>query len=115
MTSILVVEDDKTIALLLTDVLEDEGYTVQHAEHGRMALRMLDEQSFTLIITDMMMPVMNGMELCQELVQRGQHPPIIVLSAAAHLMTVGEGGATAILSKPFVITQLLDTVHHIID
>ncbi len=114
MSNILVVEDEVGIALLLADVLEDEGYTVILAENGRIALGVLDKHTITLIITDLMMPVMNGMELCQQLIQRGQHPPIIILSAVAHSIAAHEVGAAAVLGKPFHITHLLATVHHMI-
>jgi len=115
MKNILVVEDEVSIAALLAEVLEEEGYAVILAENGRMALRVLDEHRITLIITDMMMPVMNGMELCQQLVQRGQHPPIIILSATSHRIAAHEVGAAVVLGKPFIITQLLATVHRMIE
>ncbi len=114
MRNILVVEDEVNIALLLAEVLEEEGYTVILAENGRIALGKLDEHNITLIITDMMMPVMNGMELCQQLIQRGQHPPIIMVSGVAHRIAAHEVGAAAVLGKPFHITHLLATVHHMI-
>ena len=111
MNVILVLEDEPPIALLLAEILEDDGYQVVLGANGRDGLALLDQHPISLIITDLMMPVMTGSEFCAQLVARGLHPPILVLSATAVIHARGSPGAAAIIGKPFETEDLLDTVH----
>lgn len=104
MATILVVDDEEPVVDLLTDMLEDEGHTVIHAFNGRSALEMVARQAPDLIISDVMMPFVDGIQLCRRL--REEHDarslPIILMSAALP-PDLSTCGANAFLGKPFDI------------
>ncbi|MFE8697716.1 response regulator transcription factor [Cytobacillus sp. FJAT-53684] len=81
MISILVVEDHMNIRKLMTARLEQEGYIVFQAENGKIALDMLDTHHIDLIISDIMMPYMNGYELTKNLREADFHIPILMVTA----------------------------------
>lgn len=107
MATILVVDDEAPVVDLLTDVLEDEGHTVISAYNGRSALEIVRQRLPDLVISDIMMPYVDGLQLCQIL--RAAHDtatlPIILMSAARppNLATCG---ANAFLGKPFDIARI---------
>jgi len=113
MTTILVVDDEFLIADILAFALEDEGYMVVKASNGRRALDVFDRELPSLVITDFMMPVMNGRELAEALRERQglQHLPIILMSGAqAHLGQESSELFDAVFQKPFNIADIVDTV-----
>ena len=81
MISILVVEDHMNIRKLMTARLEQEGYIVFRAENGKIALDMLDTHHIDLIISDIMMPYVNGYELTKNLREADFHIPILMVTA----------------------------------
>ncbi len=81
MFNILVVDDDKNTRLLMTAVLENEGYTVFSAEDGVKALDVMDENHIDLVVLDIMMPNMDGYEFTQELRTANNDLPILMVSA----------------------------------
>jgi CheY-like chemotaxis protein len=110
---VLVVDDDPQLRELLQDVLADEGYVVQSANHGAAALDVLGTWHPDVILLDLMMPVMDGMSFRAEQRRRelALEVPIVVLSAAREArLTAMALGATATLAKPFDLAELLDTV-----
>ena len=70
MFQILIVEDDKELSQLFQKVLEKNGYQVKSASDGAQALEVLDKEYIDLIISDIMMPVMDAMNWCQNFVQQ---------------------------------------------
>ena len=108
---ILLVDDDTTMLELLATVLAEEGYQTQRATNGRQAWEQLADQRPDLVVSDVMMPFLNGAELAHAMAADPvyQGIPIILLSAgsAVRLDTVP---AAAVLPKPFVLEQLLQTV-----
>ena len=81
MARILVVEDEPPLALGLEDDLKLEGYEVEVARDGETASRRAREQSFDLIILDVMLPHKDGFEVCRELRRAGLRTPVILLTA----------------------------------
>ena len=81
MTHILVVEDDREICQLYSRVLTKNGYQVTGAANGQEALDAIDKAYFDLIISDIMMPVMNGYELVKALRDSGYHTPVMMITA----------------------------------
>lgn len=113
MTTILIVDDEYLIADILGYAMEDEGYMVVKASNGRRGLEVLDRERPELVITDFMMPVMNGRELAEALRERQglQHLPIILMSGAqAHLAQESAELFDAVFQKPFNIGDIVDTV-----
>lgn len=105
---ILVVDDDASICLLISDVLTDQGYAVTTAHSGEEALKRLEGEKFDLILLDIMMKGMDGLEVCRRI--RGQvECPILFLSAkdSARDIVTGLGlGADDYLTKPFEVEVL---------
>jgi DNA-binding response OmpR family regulator len=108
--TVLVVEDDTSIALGLRINLEGEGYQVFVAEDGERGLELARGESPDLIVLDVMLPKMNGLEVLQALRSEGRHMPIIILSARTGEMDKVTGlelGAEDYVAKPFSLAELL--------
>ncbi|MDO8525198.1 MAG: response regulator transcription factor [Candidatus Omnitrophota bacterium] len=113
MPKILIVEDDKHILTGLVDNLTMEGYKTIIARDGREALAQAKDKSPDLIILDIMLPKLNGLEVCKELRARGMNIPIIILSARAQESDKILGlelGADDYVTKPFSPRELLTRV-----
>lgn len=82
-TTILLAEDDLILSELYTDRLRQEGFTVVHANNGEDALRFVGEYSPSLIILDIMMPKMNGLDVLKHLKENSEtnHIPVIIVTA----------------------------------
>lgn len=82
MDKILIVEDDKAILMGLKDDLEFEGYEVSVALDGKKGLKQAMDKEFQLIILDILLPELNGFEVCKKLRESGKNTPILMLTAA---------------------------------
>ncbi len=116
---ILVVDDDRVIQQLLKVNLELEGYAIEVAEDGEEALDLFDEFRPNLVLLDIMMPKLDGWEVCRRLKQGVDTAdvPIVLLSARAQEADVQRGielGVAAYVTKPFDPIQLLDLVADIL-
>jgi CheY-like chemotaxis protein len=104
--TILVVDDEEPVVDLLTDILEDDGHTVIPAYNGRAALEIVAHQQPDIVISDVMMPFVDGIQLCKRL--REEHDakslPVILMSAALP-PDLSTSGANAFLGKPFDIDR----------
>lgn len=109
---ILVVEDDPTLRLLITTILNLEGYQVDYATNGRLALDAVAHSQYSVILLDMAMPEMDGSEfLAVYTLQEGVHTPVIIVSGQEGLMTRKFSSlVTDRLSKPFEPEDLLKLV-----
>lgn len=113
---ILVVEDERAVAETLKAILEDEGYQVIVATNGRDALATLIEERPELVVSDLMMPLMNGQALHQAMQadeQLRSIPFLVVSSLDPDLVRKQLPGVTA-LPKPFRINQILTTISTLI-
>ncbi len=107
---ILVVDDEDIIRESLTFVLKKEGYTVQEAENGLVAYNRLQEESFDLVITDLEMPEMKGIELLEEIKKLNIQTSVIIITAFGSLDTAIcalRSGASDYLLKPVEFDELL--------
>ena len=104
--TVLIVDDEPAIVDLLAQFLEDEGYRVESASDGEMALARVRELHPALVIADVMMPKMNGFELVDELSDGQVDVPVILMSAAV----VSRRDDVAFIAKPFDLGELLDLV-----
>jgi DNA-binding response OmpR family regulator len=107
---ILIVEDEPAIATGLHDELEIEGFTVEVAEDGKTALAKALEGRFDLLLLDLMLPEMDGLEVCRQAKSKGVRAPIIMLTAKGQEVdrVVGlELGADDYITKPFSRRELL--------
>ncbi|KQL54909.1 DNA-binding response regulator [Heyndrickxia shackletonii] len=111
-SKILIVDDDKDIRNLISVYLENEGMYTQKVEDAIEALKLLEEKEFDLIILDIMMPNMDGIEACMKIRQE-RNMPIIMLSAKSEDIDKIQGlasGADDYLSKPFNPLELIARV-----
>lgn len=102
-TEILIVDDDHEIAGLIGVYLRNEGYHIHTAQDGIEALQFMERHSIDLVILDIMMPKMNGLEVCRE-IRKEQETPVLMLSAKAEDMDKIMGlmtGADDYMIKPF--------------
>jgi DNA-binding response OmpR family regulator len=107
---ILVVEDELKIARFLELELKYEGYEVALTHDGRAGLERAKEENFDLILLDLMLPIMSGIEVCRRLRQAGLKTPIIMLTAKDDVSDKVMGldmGADDYMTKPFAIEELL--------
>ena len=116
MATILVIDDQEPIRALLRVALEGAGYEVLEASNGRLGLALYRERSADLIITDIFMPEMDGLELMLELTRNFLNVKVIAMSGGLE----GEGGLTAAkllgarqtFQKPLDMEELLRAVRY---
>ena len=111
--TVLVVEDEPAIADALAYLLRDDGFHVELADTGPGALNAFQAQAPDLILLDLMLPGLNGLEVCRTIRRTSDVPIIIVTARTAELeKVVGlEAGADDYLTKPFSIAELLARIH----
>jgi DNA-binding response OmpR family regulator len=110
---ILIIEDDPGILLSLKDEFESEGYTVYSAEDGKKGLEIAKQQRPDLVILDIMLPVLDGYEVCKRLRMEGDTTPIIMLTVKDKEIdrVLGlELGADDYVAKPFSLRELMARV-----
>ncbi len=107
---ILVVEDEAAIRSGLVDVFVYHGYEVETAEHGDDGLRLALGGNFDLILLDVMLPGIDGFEICNRIRQQDRQQPVIMLTAKSSDEDIVQGltlGADDYVAKPFSVTQLV--------
>lgn len=108
MARILIVEDEEKIARFVTLELEHEGYQVEHAADGRTAVDLALERDYDLILLDVLLPQLNGMEVLRR-IRKHKDAPVIMVTARDAVMDKVAGldaGADDYLTKPFAIEEL---------
>jgi two-component system, OmpR family, phosphate regulon response regulator PhoB len=119
MEKILVVEDNEQIAALLNFKLKHSGFEVVHAENGKLGLEAVRTNPPDLIILDVMMPVMNGLEMLKILKNDDgiKTIPVILLTALANEWEIVEGlelGADDYITKPFKVQEFVARVRAVL-
>ena len=110
---ILVVEDEKHLNRIISEAVEDEGYSVDSCYNGLEALEYLACADYDVIILDIMMPKMNGLELVRRLRSEGNNTPVLFLTARDAVADRVEGlesGGDYYLTKPFDFQELMAVV-----
>ncbi|GGF89908.1 response regulator transcription factor [Paenibacillus abyssi] len=114
---LLVIEDEDSIARILQLELEHEGYTVGRAENGRLGLEMAMSGEWDLLLLDVMLPELNGIEVLRRLRNAGNPIPIILLTARDTVpdkVSGFEHGANDYITKPFAMEELLARVRNLL-
>ena len=109
MRKILVIDDEQNIRKMLTRVLSPEGFMVKEANNGLEALKRLQEENYSLVLLDLKMPGLNGIETLKEIRQNDLNLPVIMMSAYGSIPEAVEAmklGALDYLIKPFDIEEL---------
>lgn len=114
---ILVVDDEDLVRWSLTRFLESEGFEAYEAEGGHKALEILETYPISVMITDLMMPEMDGIELIRTAVDKAPDLFVLVITAAdsSHLVTSAQdAGAIKIFSKPLSFTDIAGTISNLL-
>ena len=117
MPKVLIVEDDDSMVAALRDGFEYEGYTVSLARDGAAGLRLATAEAPELILLDVMLPKMSGLEVCREIRKAGNNVPIIMLTARGQEIDKVLGlklGADDYVTKPFGFLELMARVEAIL-
>jgi two-component system NtrC family response regulator len=119
MYSILVVDDEPNYLIVLSELLRDEGFEVFTAPGGKEGLAVVQEVDLDLVITDMQMPGMDGLQFLDKIKEKNSHLPVIMITAFAEVekaVAAMQAGAFNYLAKPFSNDELLvnikKAVHH---
>jgi DNA-binding response OmpR family regulator len=111
--AVLVVEDEQQMRTMLEDNLEFDGYHVTAVETGEEALSAIERRAYALVLLDVMLPGISGLEVCRRLRSRGTRVPVIMLTARTQesdRVTGLDVGADDYVSKPFSVRELLARV-----
>lgn len=117
MAGILIIDDDETIRSVFKRFLEGKGYEVTVAADGRQGLRALEDGAIDLVITDIMMPETDGLEVVMAIRGRETDIPVIAISGGMHAMPMDflpmakKFGAKDVLYKPVELDDLLAAVN----
>ncbi len=117
MKKILIVDDEEDLLFMVNHHLVKEGYLVFQAKDGRKALDLTDKQQFDLIVLDIMMPEMDGFEVCRRIRLKGNKVPIIFLTARSDELDeiLGlEVGADDFIRKPYSIKTFMSRIRAIL-
>ena len=107
---VLLAEDEQTLAMIIKDTLEAQGFSIQIAKNGEEGLRMFFEQKPDVLVADVMMPKMDGFEMVRRIRQSDKTIPVLFLTARSAINDVVEGfelGANDYLKKPFGMQELM--------
>lgn len=118
MASILIIDDERPIRNTLKEILEYEKFTVDEAEDGQSGLEKIKSSKYDLIMCDIKMPKMDGIEVLEKAVDLGIDTPIVMISGHGTIETAVEAlkkGAYDFISKPLDLNRLLVTVRNAID
>lgn len=116
MTKILLVEDDKSIIANLTEFLQTEGFSVQHANGQKAALAMVDEEAFDLVLLDISLSDGNGFAVCSA-IKADYQIPVIFLTASGDEYSTVTGfnlGADDYIAKPFRPRELISRIKNVL-
>lgn len=114
---ILVVDDEEGARELFHTILSDEGYDISLANNGEEALNLFNSGKFNLVITDIKMPVMDGLQLLQEIRKAGSKTDVIMVTAYGEVETYLKSmslGAVEYINKPIRLKELKRIVHKVL-
>jgi DNA-binding response OmpR family regulator len=117
MKKILLIEDNREIVGILFDYFEAEGVVIDYADNGELGLKLALENSFDVIILDLMLPRMSGLAVCEKLREAGNVTPVLMLTALDNREDMLSGfkyGADDYITKPFDLEILEARLHALI-
>jgi putative two-component system response regulator len=113
MNRILVIDDEAVIRMLVVEILESAGYDVTSAESAERALALLDKEEFDLVVSDVIMPGLSGLELLEAVRARRASLPVVLVTGAGTYETLSQAltrGAAGLVTKPFAHSDLQSAV-----
>ncbi|MBT3756128.1 MAG: sigma-54-dependent Fis family transcriptional regulator, partial [Candidatus Cloacimonetes bacterium] len=118
MIKILIVDDNKNMQIILQNLLVDEGYNVISTTNGRDGLKAVTEESPDLVLLDIRLPEMNGIDILQQITKLEKEIPVIMITAYGDVETAVETmklGAFDYITKPFVNEELKLVIRKALD
>ncbi|HBE73751.1 MAG TPA: two-component system response regulator [candidate division Zixibacteria bacterium] len=118
MKKILVADDEANIRLFFDELLSDSGYQVTAVGTGREALRKLLKERYDLLVADVKMPDLNGLELLERIRELGNGIPVIICTSFKHLQedyVVNTSGVSAYVTKPVNVEDFRNKVREILE
>jgi two-component system nitrogen regulation response regulator NtrX len=118
MTNVLIIDDERSIRNTLREILEYEKFTVDEAEDGTQGIEKVSKGSFDLVLCDIKMPKMDGLEVLQKIQQLDKDPAVVMISGHGTIETAVEAikqGAYDFISKPLDLNRLLVTLRNALD
>ena len=118
MEAIILIDDEKSIRNVLRDILQHEGYRIEEAADGEQGLQKLAAQPFDLVLCDIKMPKMDGLEVLQQIMQLQPDVPVIMISGHGTIETAVDAvkkGAFDFIAKPPDLNRLLITIRNALD
>lgn len=112
---VLIVDDQNGIRVLLLEVFSSEGYTTFQASNGKLALEIVRKESPDLVLLDMKIPGMDGLEILKHIKSMNKEIKVIMMTAYGELDMIKEStelGALMHFTKPFDIDEMLNAVNH---
>jgi putative two-component system response regulator len=113
MSSILVIDDESVVRMLVAEILETVGHEVAVADSAEQALALLDDREFDLVVSDVVMPGLSGLELLETVQSRRASLPVILITGAGTYETLSQAltrGAAGLVTKPFAHAELQSAV-----
>lgn len=118
MASILIIDDERSIRNTLKEILEYEKFEVSEAEEGLEGIKKVEAKNFDLVLCDIKMPKMDGLEVLEKIQEKFPELPVVMISGHANIETAVEAikqGAFDFISKPLDLNRLLVTVRNALD
>ncbi len=118
MANILVIDDERPIRSTLKEILEFEKYKVDDAEDGPSGLSLLDKKKYDIILCDIKMPKMDGIEVLEKIIEKGVEAPVVMISGHGNVETAVEAikkGAFDFIQKPLDLNRILVTIRNAMD
>lgn len=115
MAKILVIDDERPIRSTLKEILEYEKFDVDEAEDGQIGLGMLEKNTYDIVLCDIKMPKMDGMELLEKIQEKGFEMPVVMISGHGNVETAVEAlkiGAYDFIQKPLDLNRILVTIRN---
>ena len=118
MPRILIIDDEKSIRRTLREILEYENFKVEEAQDGLEGLNIALKEKFDIILCDIKMPKMDGMEALEKLIEAAVDAPVVMISGHGNIETAVEAvkkGAYDFIQKPLDLNRLLVTIRNALD
>lgn len=118
MPAILIIDDERAIRNVLKDILSNEGFKVEEAADGEEGLKKFQASSFDVVLCDIKMPKLDGIEFLQKVMESGSDTPVIIISGHGNIETAVDAvkkGAFDYISKPPDLNRLLITIRNAMD
>lgn len=111
---VLIIEDDPQIGRLVAMELREASYEVDVIDDGKAGLRRFEREDFDLVVLDLMLPGLDGLEICRRIRENNRYTPIVMLTARAAKLDIVRGleiGADEYVTKPFATAELMARIH----